>query len=114
VSIARLCRRRCTVRYHQSGPATDGHNTPEDEWTEVETRCALQQTPGGRREDEGLGDLSQTTWSGFFLPTIDPPRAADQLTVDGQTYQFRGDAALVYRERTARPTHIEANLVRAE
>jgi hypothetical protein len=111
MSVARLCRRPCTIRYHAPGATGDVTDGPADEWTEVQTVCALQQRIGGRREDGTLGDLSQTLWQLYLLASVVPPKAADEVVVEGVTYQLQGDAFVAFNERRARASHIEATAV---
>jgi hypothetical protein len=57
--------------------------------------CSVQQH-GGRGETGTLGDLSTSRWFVFLRPDIDPPKAADQLVVQGLTLEFVGDCWPAY------------------
>jgi len=67
----------------------------------------------GRQENAGVGELSDTTWLVTLAPTEQVPQAADMLVLDGQTYQFRGDAWPAHDLR-GNLHHIEATVNRAE
>jgi hypothetical protein len=109
-NVVSLLRTPATVRYFSAGPP-DEHNDPTDEWTDVAVLCNMQQR--SRQEYEDSGDLSSTMWLVVFAPTIDLPLSTDQLVVNGDTFQFRGDSWLAYGTR-GNVDHIEATLVRAE
>jgi hypothetical protein len=109
VSVARNLTRKCTIRYQSSG-APDAHGNPTDFFFDVDTLCQFQQR--GRQEIGDMGQLSDTTWLVTFLPNAVPPKAADQLIVDGVTYEFRGDSWPAYT-LSGRLDHIEATAARA-
>ena len=104
--------RPCTVRYQAPAGTADAQNNPDDAWTEVDMVCQFQMR--GRQEAADTGELSITTWLVTFAPEIaQRPRAADELVVDGETYQFRGDAWPAHDLR-GRLDHYEATVGRAE
>jgi hypothetical protein len=109
-SAGRMMTRSCTIRYFAPGPA-DAQNNPSDTYTEVTTRCALQQR--GRQEVDESGQLSVTTWQLILGPTELPPHSVDEVVVEGATYHFRGDSWPAHNTRGALD-HIEGTVVRAE
>lgn len=106
--ISRRLTMPCTIRYQAPGPP-DVHNNPADSWTEIETTCYIQQRG---RQELTEGQISDTTWLVTFSPQTPPPRAADELVVDGLTYQFRGDSWLAYSLQGS-ADHVEATASRA-
>jgi hypothetical protein len=108
--LATLINRPCKlIRRSESGTTDDyGNDIPSE--IVVDTVCELQQ----RRRDEpsDQGELSDTVWDAFFLPTEDV-RTDDALVVDGGLYEFVGDPWTVRNPRTAADSHIEATARRA-
>lgn len=107
--VSRRLHQPCTIRYWSQGPP-DARNDPSDDWTEVETRCQMQQR--GRQELGAVGQLSDTTWLVTFAPDEQPPRSVDQLIVSGTTYEFRGDSWPAH-SLAGGLDHIEATVARA-
>jgi hypothetical protein len=110
MSLTQLLSRDCTVIQRSPSGGSDDYGNIVPTETELDTVCELQQ----RRRDEpsDQGELSDTVWDAFFLPTEDV-RTDDALVVDGGLYEFVGDPWTVRNPRTAADSHIEATARRA-
>lgn len=72
-----------------------------------DVRCALQQTRRG--EEDGHGPFSVTEWR-LFLPVGTALTTADEVEIDGETFQVFGQPWVVHNEATGIAHHIEATL----
>jgi hypothetical protein len=105
----RTLTRPCTIRYWSPG-TVDEHNDPVDTYLEVDTFCAFQQR--ARQEMGDVAQVSTETWLIFLAPDEQIPHAADQVVVEGITYEFTGDATLEHTSRGALD-HIEGTCGKA-
>lgn len=105
-NAASLCRTPGVLRYYVPGPP-DERNDPTDTYNDVDVMCRIQMR--ARQEVAPEGEVSATTWLAYFPPSVVPPKAADELTVEGTTYQFRGDGWLAHGT-TGQADHVEGTL----
>lgn len=108
--ISQLINRDCKlIRRSDTGEEDELGNTIPTE-TVVETVCELQQR---RRDEPDMGgEVSQTDWVAFFLPTEDVD-TNDLLVVDGLAYELVGDPWTVRDPLAGTDSHIEASVERA-
>jgi hypothetical protein len=109
MNIARLTPKACTIRYYAPALTSDDHNDPDPTFTELASYCMIFQR---QRAETDEGDVSSTTYIVTLRPGIAPPHAADQLDVDGVTYEFRGDPG-GQLDRHGVLSHFEATCVKA-
>jgi hypothetical protein len=101
----------CVLRYQSPDVPPDEHNNPPDQFEDVESTCQFQQR--ARHESHVSGEVPETTWLVTLPPSVAAPVAADEIVVDGITYQFRGDAWMA-TSLSGRVDHIEATAMRAQ
>lgn len=102
--VATLINRSCTLLRRSEGDADDyGNEVATD--TPVSTVCEIQQRQ--RDEDDQMGELSDTLWTVFFLPT-ETVDTGDGLVVDGETYEMVGEPWVARNPMTQTNSHIEA------
>lgn len=102
--IAQLINRPCVI----IARTTDSEDEYGNETTAeslVETVCELQQTQ--RSEQSDRAELSETTWTLFFLPDTDV-QTNDTVVVGGESYELTGDPWEARNPRTGVMSHIEA------
>lgn len=108
-AVASLITRACTITRTSESGTTDAYGNDIPGESEVSTVVEVQQ----RRRDEpdDQGDLSDTDWEAFFLPS-ETVRAGDTLTVDAEVYQVVGEPWRVWDPHLGDYSHIEASLRR--
>lgn len=108
MTLSQLINRPCTLVYRTDTGDTDelGNVIPSE--TRVDAVCEVQQD---RREEPGdAGEVSDTRWSGYFLPGVDL-RTADAVQVEGiGTFELIGDPWPARNPRTETEEHVEATL----
>ena len=109
-TITRLLHVPCTIRYFTPGPPDEQNNATEG-WTDLETRCSIQQH--ARSESGDVSEVSSEVWYVWLPPDIRPPKSTDLLVANGETFAFRGNAGLAH-DLAGRPDHIEGTCGRAE
>lgn len=109
MSLTNLITRPCTIVQRRESGTTDAYGNDVPAETSIETVCELQQQRRAEQDDQG--ELSDTTWQAFFLPSEDI-RGGDILIVDGVEYEMFGDPWEARNPRTRVVSHVEATLRR--
>lgn len=111
-SPADLINRTCWITRRSESDDTDdfGNEIPTE--TVTQSVCEVQQQ---RREEPGdEGELSDTTWVGFFLPT-EVLNSGDSVSVEGiGSFELVGDPWTARWPDAQVDSHVEATLRRTE
>lgn len=105
----RLINRNCTLLI-RADEEVDDFSSQQPDYTELETVCELQQR--SREEPAAEGELSRTDWDVFLLPGF-MVHAGDRMLVDGELYEFIGDAWEARSPVRGQLGHIEATARRS-
>jgi hypothetical protein len=109
-NIASLITRPCTLRGETTTGTRGAYGHETTAPTSVETVCEVQQRQRSEAADQG--ELSETDWHGFFLPT-ESMNGASSVEVPGLgTFEFVGDPWKVRDPETQAESHWEASLTR--
>lgn len=108
MSIATLVNRPCVLLYRTEDGGEDAYGNEIPTVSRVEAVCEIQQD---RREERGnAGEVSDTRWTGYFLPGVEL-RTADAVEVEGiGTFELVGDPWPARNPRTQAEQHVEASL----
>lgn len=107
--LSTLINTPCTITRRSSSGETDDYGNESETETTVDTVCELQQRQ--RDEPGDQGELSDTDWVLFLLPTesID---TGDLITVSGMDFEMVGDPWPVRDPTTSTVSHLEASVRR--
>lgn len=106
MSLTDLIKTPCTITRRSQGTEEDNYGNLIPVTKEVETLCAIQQRSSNEPEDQG--ELSDSTWLGFFFIAEELDTSDAVSTADG-TYEVVGQPWRA-EEGTEEMWHIEARL----
>lgn len=115
MSLAQMLNRPCTITHRSSGSEKDRYGDEMQSESDVDTVCELQQSrrslSGRTSEPEENGDMSDTDWTGIFLPgTV--IGSADTVMCGGDTFEVVGQPWEARNPRTGAFNHVEVPLRR--
>lgn len=115
MSLTHLLNRPCTITHRSKGTEKDRYGNEVMAEATTETFCEIQQSrrslSGRTSEPDAGGDLSDTNWTGIFLPgTL--IGSADTVTSEGESFEVVGEPWQARNPRTSTLSHVEAPLRR--